>query len=890
MSWISKLRNALLARHLDDDLAAEYEDHLARRAAEWEAKGLAPAEARARALASFGPELTFREQSRDLRVNVFLESFLQDILQTARALVRQPVFALTIVLSLGFAIGAITAVYSIMDAAMFRPLPVARPVSLVTLDSPEPDLSMPGSTQGAAFSYPLFTELRQAAGPRARLMLFDTPTRTAVQFGDSNAPREFAAVQNVTENMFEALGIGAARGEILSSGMENLASPEFSCVLSYDLWQRRFGADPSIVGRRILIDERLFTVLGVAAYGFTGVEAGRFVDIWLPVTTASRGMLTNHGARVFRVLARLGAGVSPVGLQDSLQATFLHEQAERVAAGSSLPPGLAERLRKTRLTVSPAPGGFTSFCRQYARPLAILLAVSLCVLLIACINVAGLLSARYAARSAEMALRLSLGASRTRLTRRLLTETFLPVVLAVFVGFAIARLAAPFLLNLASSYGRPLQLDLSTDMMVPSVCATVAGLVALLCALIPALHSTRSGPMFALRRAGGQTGTRLGRVFLGAQVAFAFAILVCGTGFVASFRNLTSVDLGFDPRGVTVIGMVNNGATGTPTRDVQMAMANQIRDRVAASAGVSNAALAWWSAFSDARRAQRVALPGHHVSEAEETFYRVSEGYFDTLRTPLLEGRALSNRDNDDEPVPSVVNRAFARKYFGDTSVVGREFLRDDGVRHLIIGLAADAHYSDTHGGPEPIVYMPMKPPRTFTLYVRSDLGAVSAGQLVAREAAALGNGLHVTDVVPLELLVDRTMVREKLLAVVGAAFAIMGLIVTMVGIFGLLTYSVSQRRKEIGLRAALGATPGRLCWFVSREISAPVAAGLVAGLAGAAAVLRYARSLLVGVDSQDPAMISAGLFAFLAGAMIAGLLPMWRAATVDPAETLRQD
>ncbi|WP_321478230.1 ADOP family duplicated permease [uncultured Paludibaculum sp.] len=890
MSWISKLRNALFARRLDDDLAAEYEDHLERRTAEWEAKGLSPADARIRALAAFGPTLAFREQSRDLRVNVFLESFLQDTFQTARTLVRQPLFSLTIVLSLGLAIGAITAIYSIMNAAMFRALPVAHPESLVTLDTPSPDLSTPGSAEGNAFSYPLFSELRQAAGARARLMLFDAPTRTDVQFGDTNAPREFASVQNVTENMFETLGIGAARGQVLSSGQENLASPQYVCVLSHDLWLRRFGADPAIVGRPVIIDERPFTVLGVAASGFTGVETGRFVDIWLPITTASRGMLTNHGARVFHLLARLAAGVSPASLQDSLQPAFLREQTERLAAGSALPPGLAERIRQTRLAVNPAPGGFSVFRHQYARPLAVLLAVALCVLLIACINVAGLLSSRYAARSGEIALRLSLGASRTRLTRRLLTEACLPVTIAIVFGAAFARFAAPFLLALASTHGRPLQLDLSHDTPILAACAAIAGVVALLCALLPALHSARTGPVLALRRAGGQTGTRLGRLFLGAQVAFAFAVLVCGTGFLTSFRNLTSVDLGFDPRGVTVIGMVNNGFHGTPTRDIQMALANQVRDRVAASAGVSNAALAWWAAFSDARRAQRIALPGRHVGETEETFYRVSEGFFETLHIPLLDGRALAIHDTDDEPVPSVVNRAFAHKYFGGTHVVGREFLRDDGVRHLIVGLAADAHFSDTHGGPEPIVYMPMKPPRTFTLYVRSNLDAVSAGQLVAREAAALGSGLHATDVVPLDLLVDRTMVREKLLAVVGVAFAAMGLVVTMVGIFGLLSYSVSQRRKEIGLRAALGATRGRLCWFASREVSTPVSAGLLLGLAGALAALRYARSLLVGVGSHDPTVIAAGLAAFLTGALLAGLLPVWHAATVDPAETLRQD
>jgi hypothetical protein len=294
------------------------------------------------------------------------------------------------------------------------------------------------------------------------------------------------------------------------------------------------------------------------------------------------------------------------------------------------------------------------------------------------------------------------------------------------------------------------------------------------------------------------------------------------------------------------------------------------------------------SVFSGARRAQRVVLPGKEPSQQEETFYRVSPGYFATLRTPLVSGRDLTSRDNDDEPVPSIVNRAFARRYFGGESVVGREFLRDDVVRHQIVGVAANSHFGSLRNGPEPIVYMPMKPPRAFTLYVRSTLDPVSVWKLAQREAG--GSGLRVRDATALQDIVGSTIRTERLLAGIGATFAGIGLILAATGLFGLLNYTVTRRTREIGIRAALGARPSSIYGLVLRDMFGTIVGGLLAGAAGGLALLRLTQSLLFGVGPSDPLVMGTAAAVFVGAALVAGGCPARRAARLDPVAALRQD
>jgi predicted permease len=863
-------------RRLDDDLADEIRDHLARRAADLRSRGLSDRDAQRQAARSFGNVTGIREQSRELKLWAGIEGAFQDARYAWRGLLRNPVFALTAVVSLGLAIGANTAIYSIVDAALLRPLPVPRPDRLVALST---------SGDDDTFSYPLYEQLRGAAGDSARLELFGSPNRVEAQASGADTPYEEVNWQFVSPDAFTMLGVPPALGRLFSSAEDRYPSPRPVVVLSYDYWRRRFGADPAILGRRLTIAGNAYAVLGVARQGFTGPEPGKFVDVWLPVTLTDPSIFTNPDVRLFHLMGRLAPGIEGAQLAARLQPAFHHHQEARIGAGNETPLALQRQLREMTLLAVSGANGISAFRRNFSRPLWILLGVSLCILLIACANVASLLLARSTARSAEMALRVSLGARRARLIRQLLTESLLISLVAGIGGWLLARATGPALIAMVSTRDNPVRLDLALDTRVLLFCAAVCALSALFFGVLPAWQATSAGPMLALRH-GGQAGRlRIGRLFVGVQVAFAFCLVTGGTGFLFSLGNLAAVNPGFDPRGVTVLTMTN-----TQQRDRQLILMQELRSRAEAFPNVQGAATGWMAIFSGARRAQRVVVAGRPPSEHEETFYRVSPGYFAALRTPLLSGRDFTGQDNDNEPVPTVVNRTFARRYFGSESVLGMEFRRDDGVRHQIVGMAADSHFGSLRNGPEPIAYMPMKPPMAFTLYVRSTLDAGSVAKMVEREAQALGSGLRVRDVTTLRALVGGTILKERLLACMGGAFALLGLILAAVGLFGLLNYSVSRRTKEIGIRVALGAQRLPIYALVLKDLAGMIGGGTIVGLVGALALMHLTQSLLFGVQPIDPLVIATAMAVLLGAAIVAAGLPVRRAAAIDPMVALRHE
>ncbi len=882
MSWITRLKNAIDPHRLDRDLSDEIRDHLERRAADLEQQGFPPSEARRRAALAFGNAARIQEQSRDVKVWAALADTRQDLRYACRGLLRNPLFASAAVLSLALAIGANTAIFSIVDAVVLRPLPVPAPGRLFTLDTT-------ADTGTSLFSYPLYEELRQAAGGQARLALFDSPDRVEAQLGSAAAPRQELIQQFVSPDAFEILGVAPSLGRLLSAAEDASAASRPSVVLSDDCWRRHFNADPAIIGKPLIVNGRTLFIAGVTRPGFTGVEPGKFVDIWLSIALNDPGIFSNPGFRAFHLLGRLAPGIARAQLAARLQPAFHRHQLSRIGSGLSMPEPMQKQLREMTILAPSGATGVSAFRRTMARPLWILMAVAACILLIACANVAGLLLARAAARSAEMSLRVALGARRARLMRQLLTESLVIAALASFAGWLLARAAAPALVAMISSAANPVRLGLHLDLRLLLFSAAICALSALSFGSLPAWQATRGQAMLALRHAAGLKGRlRLGRIFVGLQVAFAFALVACGAGFLFSLRNLAAIDPGFDSKGVTVLTVTND--LGYPERDRQLALMQQMRIRAAALPQVQGAATAWMAMFSGSRRSERVVLPGKPPSEQEEVFYRVSPGFFATLRTPLLSGRDFAVRDNDDEPVPTIVNRAFARKYYGTESVLGLQFRRTDGVRHQIVGLAANSHFGDLHHGPEPIAYMPMKPPRGFTLYVRSTLDAGSVSKMVAREAAALGSGMHVSDVTTLDALIGSTILTERLLAALGGAFALLGLVLAAIGLFGLLNYSVARRTREIGIRAALGARRWPLCGLVLKDLAGALAVGLAAGLAGSIAFLRLARSLLFEVRPADPIVIGTALAVFLAAAALAAGLPARRAASIDPVIALREE
>ncbi|HEY1947711.1 MAG TPA: ABC transporter permease [Bryobacteraceae bacterium] len=881
MSWFSRLRNAVRPRQLDEDLADEMRDHVERRADALRAAGCTPNEARRQAAIGFGNFTKLREQSRDVRLWAGLESMLQDVRYAWRGMRKNPAFAVTAVLSLGLAIGANTAIYSVVDAAILRPLPVPEPERLFTLGWP--GIEEPGSETSPerdVFGYSLYQQLRVAAGDSARLALFSYPNRIAAQGPNPNAPVERIIRQFVSGDAFAILQVPPALGRVFSSDDDRVPGGHPVAVLSHDYWRRRFHADPAVIGRRLQIDGKNYYVIGVAREGFFGIEPGKFVDVWLPAMMYDKDALINSNFGWFRIAGRLAPGVTREQVQARLQPSFHVFQEDSVKRNATMPLAVQKQYRKLVLHVHPGATGPSGFRTTFTRPLWIVLGAAVGILLIACANVASLLLARFTARAAEMAMRVSLGAGRRRLMRQLLTESLLLSAMAGVLGWVAARMVAPVLVSWLSKESDPVRFALAMDTRVLLFCVAVSTLAAVFFGLLPAWQATGAQPIGALRGTSGQAGKlRMGRFCVGLQVAFAFCLVMAGASFLFSLRNLFAINPGFDAHGVAVLSF-NNDSRDTP---------EQLRGAIATLPGIQAAAVASWAIFNNSGWGTQVILPGKALSERKENFYSISPGYFTALRTPLLSGRDFERHDTQEtKMVPTIVNQAFARRYFGGENALGRTFQRASGESHQIIGIAADAHYYDLRHEPPPLIYAPIGGANYFALYVRSTLDVGSVARLVERESRTMG--MRVQEITTLDTLVGNTLLREKLLAGIGGVFAFLGLLLAAIGLFGLLNYSVARRTKEIGIRAALGARRGELVLLVLKDLGAMVGTGLLAGLAGSLGLMTFLQSLLFGIKAADPLVIATAMSIFLFAAFAAGALPANRAAGVDPMVALRQE
>ncbi|MEP6915748.1 MAG: ABC transporter permease [Acidobacteriota bacterium] len=886
MSWFSRLKHTLNPAPLDESLDDEIRDHLEHRAATFRAEGLSTADAERRARLAFGPVIRVREESREVRSSPSVESAIQDLRYAWRGLRGSPAFTLTALLSLGLAIGATTAIYAIVDAAMLRPLPLPAPEQLFALAAPSLD---PSQNRGEtdSFSYPLYIGLRSAAGRAADLALVSGIGLVEAQVGDRTAPVERVLQQYLSGEAFEMLRVPPYFGQVFSSEQDAGPGIDRVAVLSFDYWRRRFNADPGVLGRSILFGNGPYRIIGVTPDGFSGIEPGKFVDVWVPVMTFDPGVFSNPASSPFYIVGRLGQGVSREQLQAMLQPAFHDSQAETVRRNASIPAAILKQFSDTAIRVHPGAIGLSGFRRTFGRALWLVLGVAATMLLIACANVASLLLGRFAARSTEMAIRTSLGAGRSRLVRQLLTESTLLSVMAGCLGWVFARLFASSLVALFWRPTDPVRFDLAMDTRVLLFCAGICALSALVFGLLPAWHGVTTTPLASLRATGDDAGQlRAGRVFVAIQVAFAFCLVVAGTAFLVSLHNLLTVKTGLATRDVVVLTMRSD----IGIQQDGLVRVQELQRQVAALPSVQGASVAWTSLFEGSKRVERILRPGRSPLEREEIFYRVSPGLFRTLEIPVLEGRDLDFRDTDvAQPIATVVNRAFARMYFGTQAAIGQEFNRTDGSRHRIVGVVENASYTDLRSGPEPLVYWPMKPPRLFTMYVRSTLDQATVRRLVEEETRRRSPDIHVTDATTLAGLISNTTVTETLLAAMGGVFAFLGLMLAAIGLFGVLNYSVVRRTREIGIRAALGAPRGSLVSLVVNDLLGMVAGGLVVGLAGSIAVMGVIRSQLFGIEETEPAVMAAAIVVILCMTALAAVVPALRAASVDPLDALRR-
>jgi predicted permease len=661
-------------------------------------------------------------------------------------------------------------------------------------------------------------------------------------------------------------------------------------VVAYDYWMRRFGGDPSVIGRTFRSDFGTLEIVGVAPNGFTGTEPGLITDVFMPAKLNAEALNT-PGWSWFRIWLRPGVGVDAREVQSLLQASFRAEHLERVKRfPADTPNSRIEAYLSEQLLLQPAGAGVSVLQKSFRRPLWIVASLAALLLLIACANVANLLLARSTTRRVELALRVSIGASRQRLVQLMLVESALLALAACAIGVLFATWAAPFIVSLLAPVERPVKLVLAFDWRTLAAGVIITLSATMLLGVLPALRASNVRPVRgALKESRASRGhRRVTDAIVAGQMALCVFLLFGAALFVGTLGRLQNKPLGFDAGGVM-------HAIVEGRQRLDGAAWQQIADSVRALPRIESVALAAWAPLTGNRWRSSVTVPGIQSPSAAPNWVNVGPGYFAAMRTRLIEGREFVAHDvppqnNGGRIVPGVaiVNRAFARAYFGGASPIGRRVIVDSSAAPLeIVGRAEDAVYFNVRETMHPAVFVPFGPRHSATLLVRT-AATVGLRAALVQEISNLSPGLRVREVEPLDAYVTQQMVRERLLATLSTFFASLALILSAIGLYGILNYAVTRERRQIGLRMALGATASHVVALITARVVVLLCAGAAAGLASGFVLGRASEALLFHIAPTDIGAIAPPILALVAAALLAALPPALRAVRVDPMEALK--
>jgi len=886
--WM-RIRELLRRERLDGELDEEVSLHLQMMEEEFRRRGMSEVEARAAARREFGGVAHAKEAYRDQRGFPWIESFAKDVRYALRGLRRSPGFTAAAVLSLALGIGANTAIFSLFHTLMLRMLPVAHPEQLVAIHRT-------GGWGVGTISLPLY---RQIAG-RADLFngVIATNGVAKVRFVAAPGGREESAQQElVSGNYFQVLGIQPVIGRLFTGDDNRVPGGHPLAVLSYDLWRNRFGADPAVLGRTLLVDEQSLTVIGVAAPGFHGVAPERHTDVWVPAMMFHFGNVMSPNSWWLMPLARVRPEVPVQRVRAALE--VMMQQHLRTIYGERYDAAFRRKALQQRLEIREGSVGLSMLREHFGKPLAVLLALVSLVLLAACINVANLLLARGAARQKEIAMRLSLGATRARLVRQALTETLLIAAAGTAVGIALAawgvRVVASFLPEEA---GNPFSSAPDLAMLGFTIAISLGS--ALLFGLGPALRSTAVNPAAGLRSGGLDRAGRpaLRRALVVAQVAFSVVLVVLAFLFGHSLRAMRSVDLGFRNQSVIAFSLDFPRLWKGDFHQPQ----DQLIKALAATPGIYSVSCAFPGLFGSGSTSDAtIRVPGSQRTATEpvdvdQTY--VAPRYFETIGAPLR-GREFDRNDTASAPKVAVVNQAFVREFLpGEAHPETRWLSFDDskpegGARTSIVGVVRDIRQNRIQENIEPRVYTPLAqhnvtwPP---DILVRSALPPPAVRTVVLRELPRLGAGITVTEWATVRQRIDDSIFETRLLATLGGFFGVLALLLAAVGLYGVMSYGMAKRAGEIGIRMALGARRANVVGMVLGDALLLVAAGLILGFPLAWAAARAVHSLLFGIAAVDPLAFGGTGGVLIAVALGAAFLPARRAASIDPMRALRHE
>jgi len=876
-----------------DDLEDEIRAHLEMEELENLEAGMPPDEAHYAALRRFGNVALVQERSREMWGWNSLETLWQDLGYGIRQLRRSPAFTVVAILTLALGIGANTAIFSVINAVLLRPLPVNNPQELVAL-------ATVGPYGVGSFSYPGFKRFRDENHVCTEMVAIGWLNNLDATI-DGQA--ETVEARIVSANFFSFLAVGASAGRVFTSEDEKAQAV---AVISYPFWKRRFGLSPAVVGRTITLHRTVFTIVGVARAGFSGIEIGYSPDIYVPMTMEpvfrdGPSWLDKPDYGWLGIMARLMPDGSLKQANADLEVVYRSIQADIITKSWSQ----AERKEflSTRLEVrSAANGDRSGWASQVPGTLSILMAMVALVLLIACANVANLLLGRASVREREVAVRTAIGAGRVRLIRQFLTESVVLAMAGGAFGLLCAYWASSGVVVLLSIGRDQLFLNLRPDLHVLGYTAAIALLATILFGLAPAVRSTRVTLTAALKESAASRGSRGPRLGLGkglvvAQVALSLLLLFGAGLFVRTLQNLRTLDPGFDRKGVLLFD-IDVGRSGYKGPAVAR-LYEQLLQHFNAIPGVRAASLSIMSPLTGGGGWENsVRVEGYPARPDENTtvyLNAVGPKYFETLHTPLLLGRDFGPQDTATAPKVAIVNQTMARYFFGDRNPIGKKFgwngENSNRVQFEIVGVVKDSKYETLREQIPRTAYLDcfqITEVEGTSFQVRTSIEPAAVISQVRNEMRAIDPTLPIGKFTTLDEHLENTLGHERLMATLSSLFAGLAVLLACIGLYGVMAYSVARRTNEIGIRMALGAGRMQIVGTILRESALLVVAGIALGLPIALVAARLISGQLYGLRPADPLTIAGAIFLLAAVAALAGYIPARRATKVDPLVALR--
>jgi predicted permease len=897
--WNNLFRRSQLDADLDEELSV-YTELVA---AEKEQSGMSHEEARRDARREMGGVEQVRQNVRDIHAGVWLEKLAQDIRYGARSLAKNPTFSLVAIATLALGIGANTAMFSLLDQIVLRLLPVKQPERLIKV-------TVLGNNYGDTYgtdriSWPMFEDLR--GGNEVFSDMF-CRFPTAVIVGDNERATR-ATAELVSASYFKVLGVGAALGRTIAPDDDNVPDGQPVVVLSHSFWRNYFNADPAIVGRSIVLNGHDMTIIGVAQAGFDGVTVGNAAQMFVPIMmktemTPYADGLKDDRRRLAWVAAygRLKPGISARKAQSSLQ-LLLHSILEmEVQRADFRRFGDEDRRQFLRNQIELLPGSDSRLGNYMRRPLWILFALTGAVLLLACANLANLMLARATAREREIAVRFVMGAGRGRIVRQLMVETLLLSGAGAAVGLALAFFADRLLIRMYLPPNQAAEFVISPipDWRVLGFAFGVLLVTLLAFGLMPAIRASRTEAARSLNErsgTGSAASVSLRRMFVAAQVAMSLLLLVGAGLFVRTLRNLQNQGPGFPTDHLLEFNLDAslNGYSNQQTESFYERLNVELR----AMPGVSSVGLSAMPILKE--YAYQTAVLGDFSGARQEkqpVFSEVGPNYFATLGIPILEGREFTDQDRGPQKY-GVINQSFAKRYLPPGNPIGRRFgfVDDKDPAHQpdieVVGVIADVKYKDLREPPPPQAYISYLQGASFrhmNVYLRTQSDPRQIESQVQERMRQFDPHVPIAELRSVDEQIDWSLRTERLIASLSAVFGGLALLLAVIGLYGVIAYTVTRRTREMGIRIAMGATRPKIIGMVMREASAMVLVGLSAGAVLALALADLIRNQLFELNPHDPWTLLGASFSLAFAAGLAGFIPAVRASFVDPTKALRQE